>query len=195
MRKFKYARVSSSTRQNTARQIDKDFEMYIDKCSGTIPFLQRPEASKLFNSLSYGDFIEIESVDRIGRDKMDMLSTLESFKELGVNVKIKNLGIESFPEEGKYNPIFDIVTSLLSALSTYEYEQIKERTEQGITIAKAQGKYKGRKKGTILSRDVFIERNKKSFLIIKKHPNLSLRELSALCEISHMKVKKLKDLL
>lgn len=197
MRRFKYIRVSSGKTQNVARQLDNSCEMFIDKISGTIPFHERPQASKLLDALSEGDTLEIESVDRIGRTKIDMLNVLEELKNRKVIVYIKNLGIQSFLESGKYNFVFDIISTLLSSLAEGELIMQKERVEQGVAIAKALGKYKGRRPNSSYTRSQYLERNAESVKIIKKHSGLglSLRELAKLTGVSHVKVKKIKEML
>ena len=193
MAKYKYIRVSTSG-QNIDRQVEENVELVSDKCSGTIPFSEREGGNKLLDILVSGDELIVQSVDRLGRDKMDMLMVLDELRSRGVDVFVQNLGLHSFVE-GKYNSVFDIITTLLSSLSEYEKEQINERTRQGIEVAKAQGKYRGRKKGTTISRDRFLESNKDLVRAVKKHPKLSLRELSALTGVSHMKVKKVREML
>lgn len=197
MRRYKYIRVSSEKTQNVARQIDENFEMYIDKCSGTIPFHERPEASKLMANLSERDYLEIESVDRIGRSKIDMINVLEELKNRNVVVHIKNLGIKSFLDSGKYNFVFDLISTLLSSLAESELVIQRERVSQGVAIAKAMGKYKGRKRNSSYTRSQYLERNANAVKIIKKHSGLglSLRELAKLTGVSHVKVKKIKEML
>lgn len=194
MKKYKYLRISSKT-QNPSRQIDDNYELFMDICSGLVPFIDREKGAELLKTLEAGDTLIIESICRLGRHKMDMLYVLDELKKKQINVRVENLGIESILPNGKYNSVFDIITTLLSSISAYEKEQIAERTRQGIEIGKLEGKYKGRKKGSILNRTEFLERNKKSVQIISKHPNLSLRELSKLTGVSYGKVRKIKQLI
>lgn len=194
MKKYKYLRISSKT-QNLSRQIEDDVILFADICSGTVPFSEREKGSELLKVLEEGDELRISSIDRLGRNKMDMLNILDELKQKQVNVRVENLGIESILPNGKYNSVFDIITTLLSSISAYEKAQITERTKQGIEIAKLEGKYKGRAKGSVLNRTEFLNRNKKSVQIISKHPNLSLRELAKLTNISYGKVRKIKQLI
>lgn len=193
MTKYKYIRISTSS-QNLSRQEEKGVVLVKDVCSGTIPFKERDGGKELLSKIKEGDELIVQSTCRLGRDKMDMLLVLEELKKRQVNIFIQNLGLNSFAD-GKFNPIFDIVTTLLSSLSSYEKEQIKERTTQGIAIAKLQGKYKGRKKGAVLSREQFFERNKEIIKAVKKHPSLSLRELAQMTNVSHSKIRKIREML
>lgn len=191
---YKYIRISSKN-QNPSRQTDNNLTMFTDICSGTIPFSERQSASKLLELLRPNDLIVVESIDRLGRDKIDMMKNIQFLKNLGVVIKVENLGISSHFENGTENPVFDLISSLLSVLSSYERELILERTQQGIEIAKLKKLYKGRKTGSVIPYKKFKEQNHKCFLLIEKHPSLSLRELAKLCGISHSKVKKIKTMI
>ena len=138
-----YGRISTFD-QNEARQIVKGKLMFIDKCSGAVPFMQRPQAKKLIEYLKKNPTCETEilSVDRIGRSTLDILQTIEYFKKNGYVLKIQNLGMDNS------SPFFDLMISLLGTLAEHERQIIKERCKGGIEVAKAKGIYMGRKKGT-----------------------------------------------
>lgn len=192
-KKYKYIRTSTS-KQNIGRQLEEGLVLIIDKVSGTVNFKEREGGKKLFQLLKEGDEVHISSIDRIGRDKMDMLNTLDEWKKMKVNVVVQNLGLSSIVDE-KPNPIFDIVTSLLSSLAEYERNQIKERVQQGIALAKFKNKYKGRKLGSVIPRKEYLVKNQHLVKAIKKYPLLSLREIGKLTGVSHNKVRKVKGML
>ena len=194
MAKYKYIRSSTKT-QNNQYQKNEEFVMFIDVVSGTVPFKERENGSKLLGIVKSGDTIQVENLDRCGRDALDVLTTLKFLKDKKVNVEIKNLGVCSLLENGNSNPAFEIISNVLSIIHQQMRENLLEAQKKGVAVAKAKNLYKGRKKGTLIPRDKYLAQNKKSVSIIRKHPELSLRKLSTLCDISHLKVKKIKEML
>lgn len=194
MKQYKYIRSSHHT-QNNAYQKDDNFEMYIDVCSGTIPFAKRQMGSELLKILEPNDYLVTESLDRLGRDSLDCLTTLRLLQERLVTVELLNLGIKSRLDNGLPNPAFEIVSSVLSVVSEQTRANILEAQKKGIAVAVAQNKYKGRKVGSIIPRSTYLERNAETVKVIKKHPSLSLRELAKLSGVSHVKIKKIKAML
>jgi DNA invertase Pin-like site-specific DNA recombinase len=149
-----YGRIST-TDQNEARQIVKGEKLFIDKCSGAIPFMERPQAKKLMEYLKNNPTCETEilSVDRIGRSTIDILQTIEFFKKNGYVLKINNLGMDNS------SPFFDLMISLLGTLAEHERAIIRERCKGGIEIAKSNGIYLGRKKGTVDDRNRTLKKH------------------------------------
>lgn len=194
MKRYKYIRSSHSS-QNNSYQKDESFEMYIDICSGTIPFAKRQNGGELLQVLQPNDYLAVESLDRLGRDSLDCLNTLSILKERKVNVELLNLGLSSLLENGISNPAFEIVSSVLSVISEQTRNNILEAQKKGIAVARAQNKYKGRKIGSLVPRSTYLVKNAETVKIIKKHPSLSLRELAKLSGVSHVKIKKIKAML
>lgn len=192
--KAKYIRVST-TEQNTARQENKEVKMFIDKCSGAIPFNERPQASKLIKDIEKGNinFVEVHSIDRLGRNQMDVLNTIEWFKANKVNLKIDNLGIELFTIDAKINPAFQIITSVMATLSEMEREQIKERQKEGIAIAKAKGTYTGRKVGSVESKEETLFKHKD--IVKYLNQKMSVREIAKLTSKSTATIQKVKKIM
>lgn len=194
MRRFKYIR-SSTVSQNNQYQKDSQFEMFMDVCSGTVPFNERENGSRLLEIIQEGDYLQTDSLNRLGRDSLNCLETLKILKLRKVNVELQNLGITSILDSGISNPAFEIVSSVLSVTSEQFRTNLLENQKKGIAIAKLNNKYKGRKKGTLIPRSVYLKKNEETVKIIKKHPPLSLRELAKLSGVSHVKIKKIKEML
>ena len=97
-------------------------------------------------------------------------------------------------EEGKENPTAKIVVSLMGSIAEMQRNIIKERTAEGIIIARAEGKFKGRKIGSTQSDSRLLERHP---IIAKKlSKGLTVREVSEIVGKSTttvMKVKKVLD--
>ena len=73
--KAKYIRISTLD-QNSSRQTDFDGKQFSDKCSGTIPFKERPKAIKLLEDTSITE-VHVHSIDRLGRNTLDIMQTIQ----------------------------------------------------------------------------------------------------------------------
>ena len=143
-----YVRVSSMD-QKIDRQLlayeNADY-LYIDKMSGIKR--DRPELERMLNELEAGDTVVVKSIDRLSRSTKDLLEIVEQIKTAQANLNILDLQIDTSTAMGK------CVLTILGAIAEMDRKTIKERTAEGIAIAKRQGKYKGRKKGAISLRDM-----------------------------------------
>ena len=162
--KVKYIRVST-LEQNTQRQQknESDFnKTYVDKISGAISFFERSQGKKLIADINAGKIKEVHvlSIDRIGRNILDILTVCEFFTQKEVNLYVENIGMYSMIE-GKQNPIFKMIVSVLGNVSEMERNHMLERQRQGIEIAKAKGVYKGRLYGTRMTTEEFLKKYKK----------------------------------
>lgn len=151
MTKVKYIRVSTEE-QNTGRQEvnAKEFtKIYCDKTSGSIKFTERKEAKKLISDIEAGSVkeIHIASIDRLGRNIIDILTMVEFFNEQSIRLFVENIGMYSLIDN-KPNPSFKMIISVLGNVAEMERLNMLERQRQGIELAKAKGTYKGRLYGT-----------------------------------------------
>lgn len=203
MKKARYIRQSSKTQTNL-RQLAKahpDEILFIDIISGSIPFAERPEGKKLIEAVEAGliSYITFHDLSRAGRSTIDVLTTLSYFQNKGVIVKIENLGLES-TVNGKINPIFNLITTVLSEINSLERSTLLERQAEGIYQAKLRGVYTGRVKGTTDSPEVTLEKHKRTIRALKANPTLSLRDIAKLAsdadyKVSANTVKKVKAIL
>lgn len=142
-----YIRVSTFD-QNTARQntafekvrLDKVFE---DKASGKD--VHRPELERCLEMLREGDVLHVHSIDRLARNLQDLLSLLSALTERGVTATFHKENLTFTPD--KENPFQRLQLQLIGSVAEFERSMIRERQREGIAIAKAVGKYKGRKPG------------------------------------------------
>ena len=150
---FGYARVSSKD-QNEARQIQQlvaqginERDIYIDKESGKD--FNRSKYQALVATLREGDTVFVTSLDRLGRNYHEIADQWENItKTLKAHIVVLDMDILDTRRSSKditSEFIADMVLKLLSYVAEKERISIKERQAQGIALAKAQGKYKGRK--------------------------------------------------
>ena len=204
MKKARYIRQSSQGQKNF-RQLaiaHPDEKLFIDIISGSVPFNERPQGKILIDAVESGeiDYVSFHAIDRAGRNTINVLQTLKYFYDKGVIVKIDNLGLESMLNN-KANPIFNLITTILSELSSLEKLSLLERQAEGILQAKLRGGvYKGRISGTKDTPQETILKHKRTAKAIKSNPTLSLRQIAKLAsendyKVSANTVKKVKELL
>ncbi|BFM44107.1 hypothetical protein CFS9_27480 [Flavobacterium sp. CFS9] len=130
MKTAKYIRVST-TEQSIDRQLTVNYKQYIDKCSGSIPFNERPTAIKLLNDIADKkiDALVVHSIDRLGRNAFDIQTTLNLLSTLNINVYVENIGLYSMIEN-KPNSIFKMITDVLSNVAEMERTSLLERQKK-----------------------------------------------------------------
>jgi DNA invertase Pin-like site-specific DNA recombinase len=160
-----YSRVSSVgqslDRQTEGFSSSQKFDRtYTDKVSGIVPFADRPSGARLLDDCHKGLIGEIHfwELSRLGRDTFDILATVQKFVKMGVQVIVAKEGIRLLDDSGKLNPTASIIIAVLSALAGIERTNIRERQLEGIAIAKAQGKYAGRRHGSTESTEAFLSK-------------------------------------
>lgn len=152
-RTWYYARVSSRE-QNLDRQLAaftaigaKERDIITDKESGKD--LDRRGYTALKTALlRRGDTLVIKSLDRLSRNKADIKSELEYFKENSIRLKVLDLPTTmiDYPagQEWVLDMVNNILVEVLSSIAQQERETIRQRQEEGIAAAKSKGKHLGR---------------------------------------------------
>ena len=189
--KAKYIRVSTIM-QNTSRQEDDNFNglTYIDKCSGSIAFAERTEAKKLLANETITE-LHVHSIDRLGRNTLDIMQTIQDFTSKGINVISQKEGLQTLIN-GKENPVAKMMIGILGTLAEFELSRIKERQLEGIANAKQKGNYLGRKKGSAEDVSVFIAKKSTQAILRYLKQNESVRRTAKLSGTSVGKVTKVK---
>ena len=146
MAKIGYARVSSKEqhldRQLAAlKNVDK---LFTDKLSGATT--NRPELQKMLAYIREGDIVLVTELDRLGRNNQDLTKIMNTIQNKGATLDVLNLPSMT----GIADPnLRQLMTNLIIELYKYQAEserkRIIERQQQGIALAKRQGKYHGRK--------------------------------------------------
>ncbi|SFR65228.1 recombinase family protein [Maribacter stanieri] len=194
--KARYIRISTPD-QNKERQLINEHPnelIFIDVCSGSVPFNQRTKGKELLEAVAATkiDLVSVHAIDRLGRNLLDILTTLKTFTDAGVILKVDNLGIDSMIK-GKVNPAFNLIVSVMGNIAEMERETMLERQREGIAIAKAKGNYKGRLRGTKESKEEILRKYPEVVKHLKK--GQSLRNTVKLAGVSLSTVQKVKGLL
>ncbi|EIF43525.1 resolvase domain-containing protein [gamma proteobacterium BDW918] len=140
---FIYRRVST-TDQKSDRQLpglnaDRTFE---DKLTGK--HTDRPQLQALLTMLRPGDVVHCHELSRLARNTRDLLDLVDHITGIGATIKFHKENLTFTPESDK-DPFQNLMVTMLAALSSFERELIVQRVREGVAIAKAKGKYKGRK--------------------------------------------------
>lgn len=150
-----YVRVSTAE-QNAARQLDgvPVDRIFTDKASGGSQ--ERPELSACLNYVREGDSLVVHSMDRLARNLDDLRSIVQSLTVRGVRVEFVKEGLTFTGDDA---PMATLLLSMMGAFAEFERALIRDRQREGIAIAKAGGKYKGRKPS--LSKSQIAELNRR----------------------------------
>lgn len=122
---------------------------YIENESGSR--LDRPELFRLLKDCQHNDILLIEDVDRLSRlaredwNSLKKMISQKDIRVMAVNVPTTWLasGHSDF-DSRMFSAINDMLLDMLAAVARRDYEQRRERQQQGIGRAKKEGKYKGR---------------------------------------------------
>lgn len=146
-RTFAYCRVST-TDQTTANQAEEiahagfavEPQRVIEEVvSGSVPARERKGFSRLLDKLEAGDVLIVTKLDRLGRNAMDVRSTVEHLQAEGVRVHCLALGgVDLTSSAGK------MTMGVIAAVAEFERDLLIERTQSGLSRAKAAGKVLGR---------------------------------------------------
>jgi DNA invertase Pin-like site-specific DNA recombinase len=198
-----YTRVSTH-QQSTLRQKGvgiglKSFQkVYEDKgVSGSIPFTERPQGRVLLEDARKGLIGEIHvvSVDRLGRNIQDIHHTIGLFTNLKVCIVIEKEGIRTLNQDGTRNHTGDMVLSVMACVAQMEKDIIVDRVKQGIAVARAVGRYSGRKKGTTESTYKFLNKPKSKKIVEMLDEGLyPISHISKILGVSRMSVYKVQRL-
>lgn len=141
-----YIRVSTGeqsveSQRHSIEQTHKVEEWFSDEgVSGAVKALERPGFSELFKFVRKGDTLIVPAVDRLGRDTIDVLTTVETLRSKGVSIISLREGFDLSTPMGK------AMLTMLAAVAELERSNIKARQMAGIARAKAEGKALGREK-------------------------------------------------
>ncbi len=139
-----YVRVSTVD-QNTDRQLENITvdKVFVDKVSGKD--VNRPELQAMVSYVRAGDTVVVHSLDRLARSMVDLRSIVEQLVAKGVSVEFVKERLY-FSKDKKDSPTDTLMLNILFSFAEFERALIRERQQEGIKIAKANGAYRGRKK-------------------------------------------------
>jgi len=200
---FFYSR-TSTVLQNSARQIETfknqegfdSSKLFMERIQGNVPFMERPEAVKMFDTITNQSercTVVVDSIDRLGRNLIDILNTIDLFTKNHINLKSIKEGFTTLLDNGDVNPMGQLVISCMGSISELNRNQIKQKSLEGIRVAQALGKYQGRKIGATQTDEKLLQRHQ---TIVKKiQKGVSVRDISAICGASSATIIKVKKVM
>ncbi|MGM1056308.1 MAG: recombinase family protein [Bacteroidota bacterium] len=195
--RIKYNRTSTVNQDGERFKLDKDnYDLVLfDKgVSGKVPFNEREKGNQLSELIKEGKVQElvVEELSRLGRNTIDVISTLHWLEERGVNVVVRGMGNLQSQVNGKKNPIWNLITSVMSSLYELEREQILERTEMGRKMYVINGGKLGRKVGSNENIQTFLSKPKSKQIISLLEKGKSVRDISGRLGVSPKTVVKVR---
>ena len=146
-RTFAYARVST-LEQDTQNQLGEieaagfkvePHRVIVETVSGSVALTQRKGFTRLLDKMEAGDVLVVTKLDRLGRDAVDVSTTVAKLEELGIKVHCLALGgVDLTSSAGK------LTMGVINAVAQFERDLLIERTQAGLARAKAEGKTLGR---------------------------------------------------
>jgi putative DNA-invertase from lambdoid prophage Rac len=147
-RTFAYCRVSTlgQTVENQVREIEaagfavEKRRTVTETVSGSSAIEQRPGFMKLLDRLERDDVLVVTKLDRLGRNSIDVQTTVGKLAEMGVRVHCLALGGVDLT-----SPAGNMTMGVIAAVAQFERDLLIERTLSGQARARAEGKTFGRK--------------------------------------------------
>lgn len=145
MANFGYGRVSTTQQDTENQRLEleqagwKIDYWFADVVSGKAPAVQRKAFSEMLSKIRDGETLVVAKLDRLGRDAIDVLQTVRAMAERNIKVIVHQLGTTDLTSAaGK------LLLSMLAAVAEMERDLLIERTQAGLSRAKAEGKKLGR---------------------------------------------------
>lgn len=195
--RIKYNRTSTLQQEGERFKLDTDgyhLTIFDKGVSGKVPFSEREGGFKLLELVQSGKVVEVvvEELSRLGRNTLDVLTTLKEFEDYNVNVVVRGMGNLQSIVNGKKNPIWNLITSVMSSLYELERESIVERTEMGRKMYVMNGGKLGRKIGTTENRKDFLQKERTQRIISLLEKGKSVRDISSRLGVSTKTVVKVR---
>ncbi len=139
--KVAYIRVSTEE-QNADRQIEAMNQLGITKQFTekiSAKNMERPQLKAMLDFVREGDVVVVESFSRLSRSTKDLLTIIEKLQQKNVQFQSLKENIDTSTPNGRF------FLTICGAMAQFERETTLQRQKEGIAIAKAKGKYIGRK--------------------------------------------------
>lgn len=144
---FAYCRVSTAdqTTDNQVREIEaagfavESKRVVSETVSGSVAAMERKGFAKLVDRLEADDVLIVSKLDRLGRNAIDVRQTVDRLAAEGVKVHCLALGGVDLT-----SPAGRMTMGVINAVAEFERDLLIERTQAGLSRAKAAGRRLGR---------------------------------------------------
>ena len=200
-----YSRISTDDGQTHKRQLQdlKGFDyVFCDVISGSVPLFERGKGSEIKKLMDEGKLthLEVHSIDRIGRNTIDVLTNWKIFTENKVTVVCRNPNIRNFDDRGNPDMFSELLLSILSVMYSFEKSTINQRIKEGVRLKRMTNPevYIGRRVGTTYTPQVFLKRKKSqdilNYLSKGTHTYKEISKILGVSQTTISKVKKTHDM-
>lgn len=132
--RFAYYRASTTDQSIEAQRLALggpfDREFNDNGVSGAVMAADRPQFAKLLEQIRRGDTLHVYAIDRLGRDAIDVQTTVRSLMDRGVIIDVHGLGPIAGEAAG-------LIMAVFAQVAEMERRRIRERTEAGRKAARA----------------------------------------------------------
>lgn len=134
MSRIAYFRVSTADQDIAAQRyalggaFDREFSD--SGISGATQAKERPGFAALLSYVREGDSLHVYSIDRLGRDALDVQTVIRQLLDKGVTVDVRGLGPIG-------RGVGELIVAVLAQMADLERTRIKERCDAGRAAAKA----------------------------------------------------------
>jgi DNA invertase Pin-like site-specific DNA recombinase len=144
-------------------------KIFTDTASGAKT--ERIGLEEALNYVRKGDTLVVWRLDRLGRSLPHLITTMTDLEEQGIGFKSLTENIDTTTSGGK------LIFHIFGALAEFERNLIRERTQAGLTAARARGRIGGRPR-TLTPRQILIAQS------LYDDPKNSIQEICRTLKIS-----------
>ena len=185
MATFAYGRVSTKdqTAENQKLEIERagykvDYWYADEGVSGKVSASQRPQFAKMLAQIRDGETLVVSKLDRLGRDALDVGTTIKALAARRIEVIVLQLGKLDLA-----SPAGKMMLTMLSAVAEMERDLLVERTQAGLARAKKEGK--------TLGRPVHTTPDQRADILAKHNAGISISALARLHNVSRATVMRI----
>jgi len=198
--KVKYQRTSTMEQHGERFGMDVngyDLILFDRGISGTKPFRERTNGMKIITMVEEGrlDELVVPELRDIGRNTYDTISVLDYMEKHNVIVTIQSLGNLQSIIDGKKNPLWTLISSIMSSLYQMELENLKLRTHMGRQSYLMRGGKLGRKMGSNENVTTFMNKPKSQEIVSLLNRGKSVRDVCGRLGVSPNLVTKVRRIL
>ena len=198
--KVKYQRTSTMEQHGERFGMDVDgydLILFDRGISGTKPFRERTNGMKIITMVEEGRLKElvVPELRDIGRNTYDTISVLDYMEKHNVIVTIQSLGNLQSIVDGKKNPLWTLISSIMSSLYQMELENLKLRTHMGRQSYLMRGGKLGRKMGSNENVTTFMNKPKSQEIVSLLNRGKSVRDVCGRLGVSPNLVTKVRRIL
>lgn len=183
---YGYARVSTKGQAKDGNSLEAQEQalrangaeiVYSDSFTGTKT--DRPELSKLLDSVQPGDTIIVAKLDRIARSVTQGIELVDSLLAKDVTVNILNMGTLNNTTTGK------LIRNIMFSFAEFERDMIVQRTQEGKAIARTK---EGYREGRPKAKDA--KQRAQAVELLKDHSYKEVSELLGLSKSTLIRYKR-----